>query len=324
MLDDFAHIAKRLEIAVTGGQSPVGDDCAENAGMGIQLNWDEVHSAPLASATVMLLRDARDGVQVLMMRRHGDSQVLGGAHVFPGGKLDPADRLADASILEQSPQQLQQALGQFDLDAPSAAALYVAALRETFEECGLLLCQGVSAPVVQQVREQLDAGESFFATVQRLGLQMQSSQVVPWSRWITPRVPTVSNKRFDTRFFAALAPTEQEARHDEHEATELVWLSPRQALEHYWQRQIELAPPQIMTLAHLARFERVTDLLERACSTPPALIEPQPFELEGERAVCYPGDAHHSVAEPAWPGPTRLIYRNQRFEPEGGLAALLA
>lgn len=292
--------------------------------MVIELNSVEVHSAPLASATVMLLRDAGDGVEVLMMRRHGDSQVLGGAHVFPGGKLDASDRLADAGILEQPPHQLQRALGQAELDAPSAAALYVAALRETFEECGLLLCQGVSASVLQQVREQLGAGQSFATALRRLGLQMQTPQVLPWSRWITPRVPTVTNKRFDTRFFVALAPSDQEARHDEHEATELVWLSPRLALERYWLRQMELAPPQIMTLAHLARFERTADLLAQARSTPPALIEPEPFELEGQRAVCYPGDARHSVAMRAWPGPTRLIYRNQRFEPEGGLEALLA
>lgn len=292
--------------------------------MAIQLNWDEVHGAPLASATVMLLRDADGGIEVLMMRRHGDSQVLGGAHVFPGGKLDPADRLADAALLEQPAHELQQALGQVELEASSAAALYVAALRETFEECGLLLCHGVSKPLLQQLREQLAAGASFVATLRRLGLQMQSRQLVPWSRWITPRVPSVSNKRFDTRFFVALAPPAQQARHDGREATELVWLSPRLALQHYWQRQIELAPPQIMTLAHLARFERVADLLERARHTPPALIEPEPFELDGQRAVCYPGDARHSVVGRAWPGPTRLVYRNQRFEPEGGLAALLA
>lgn len=292
--------------------------------MAIQLNWDEVHSAPLASATVMLLRDADGGVQVLMMRRHGDSQVLGGAHVFPGGKLDPSDHEVDAALLDQPLQRLPLALGQTELEAPRAAALYMAALRETFEECGLLLCHGASAMVVQQVRDHLEAGVSFAAVLRRLGLRMQSSQLLPWSRWITPRVPSVSNKRFDTRFFVALAPPEQEARHDAHEATELVWLSPRLALEHYWQHQIELAPPQIMTLAHLARFERAAAVLERARSTPPALIEPQPFELEGQRAVCYPGDACHSVAARAWPGPTRLIYRNRRFEPEGGLAALLA
>lgn len=292
--------------------------------MAIQLNWDEVHSAPLASATVMLLRDARHGVEVLMMRRHGDSQVLGGAHVFPGGKLDPSDHEVDAALLDQPLQHLPLALGQTELDPQRAAALYMAALRETFEECGLLLCHGASAMVVQQVRDHLAAGVSFASALRRLGLRMQTRELVPWSRWITPRVPTVSNKRFDTRFFVALAPPEQEACHDAREATELVWLSPRLALEHYWQRQIELAPPQIMTLAHLARFERAADLMERARSTPPALIEPQPFEVEGQRAVCYPGDRRHSVATRAWPGPTRLIYRNQRFEPEGGLAALLA
>ncbi len=291
--------------------------------MAIEINSQEVHGAPQASATVMLLRDSASGPEVLMMRRHTDSNVLGGVHVFPGGKLDPPDLLTDAALLDRSPQQLQQALNQDGLDARTAAALHVTALRETFEECGLLLCRDLAPDVLQQARQRIRAGHGFVAILRQLGLALETSQLAPWSRWITPRVPSVSNKRFDTRFFVAQAPLGQEALHDDHEATETVWLNPRLALRQYWERRIELAPPQIMSLRQLACFDGVAELLAAARGRAPALIEPEPFDQDGQRVICYPGDPRHSVSQPAWSGPTRLIYRNQRFEPEGGLAALL-
>ncbi|MFZ4480360.1 MAG: NUDIX hydrolase [Rhodoferax sp.] len=291
--------------------------------MAIEINSDEVHSAPLPSATVMLLRDSAHGPEVLMMRRHGNSNVLGGVHVFPGGKLDPPDCSVDAALLDQPLHRLHQALNQSDLDERTAAGLHVAALRETFEECGLLLCRGASPDVVRQAQQLARAGQGFLATVQQLGLALQTRELAPWSRWITPRVPSVSNKRFDTRFFVAQAPHSQQARHDEHEATETVWLNPRAGLQQYWDGRIDLAPPQIMSLSQLSHFGSVADLMAAARGRSPALIEPEPFDQDGQRVICYPGDPRHRVAEPAWPGPKRLIYRNRRFEPEGGLAALL-
>ena len=295
----------------------------DNATMALEIHSTEVHTAPLASATVMLLRDSALGPEVLMMRRHGNSNVLGGVHVFPGGKLDGADGEVAEELFDQPLQHLLQALKQEDLDAKTAAALYITALRETFEECGLLLCDGVAPQVLLQARALLRDGQAFAAVLQQLGLPLQTRHLVPWSRWITPRVPSVSPKRFDTRFFVAQAPQGQEALHDDHEATETVWLSPAQALRQYWERQIELAPPQILSLSQLARFDSVAAVLAAARNRPPALIEPSPFDQDGQRVICYPGDPRHPVAERAWPGPTRLTFRNTRFEPEGGLAALL-
>ncbi len=291
--------------------------------MAIEIHSEEVHTAPLASATVMLLRDSALGPEVLMMRRHGNSNVLGGVHVFPGGKMDGADGEVAQDLFDQPLQHLLQALQQEDLDAKTAAALYVTALRETFEECGLLLCDGVAPEVLLQARALLSTGQGFMGVLQQLGLPLQTRQLVPWSRWITPRVASLTHKRFDTRFFVARAPQEQEALHDDHEATETVWLSPAQALRQYWDNQIEMAPPQILTLSQLAHFADVAAVLTTARSRPPALIEPSPFDQEGQRVICYPGDPRHPVAERAWSGPTRLTFRNARFEPEGGLAALL-
>ncbi len=291
--------------------------------MVIEINSDEVLTAPMASATVMVLRDSPNGPEVLMMRRHGNSSVLGGAHVFPGGKLDPQDLQADPAVLDQTPARLRDALGEPALDETLAAGLHLAALRETLEECGLLLADRIDPEALREAETRLRAGEGFVSTLTALGLPLQTARLVPWSRWITPRVPSVTRSRFDTRFFLAQAPAGQEARHDDHEATETLWVLPAAGLRQYWEGAIDLAPPQIMSLSQLAHFGSVAALMVAARHRRPPLVEPEAFDLEGERVICYPGDPRHSVAERAWPGPTRLAYRNRRFEPQGGLAALL-
>ncbi|MEO7953490.1 MAG: NUDIX hydrolase, partial [Polaromonas sp.] len=94
------------------------------------------------------------------------------------------------------------------------------------------------------------------------------------------------------------------------------------ALEQYWSGQIELAPPQIMSLAHLARHANVRSVLTAAEARRPPVIQPERLDIDGGSVICYPGDAGHSVREQALPGPTRLCYRNKRFEPVEGFEAL--
>jgi hypothetical protein len=134
----------------------------------------------------------------------------------------------------------------------------------------------------------------------------------------------VSNKRFDTRFFLATLPPGQTARHDNLEATESVWLRPRDALQQYWHGAIDLAPPQIMTLAHLSHYPTVAWLRARRQGRLPALIAPEAIHVDGVRVTCYPGDEQHPVSVRAMPGPTRLAYRNRRFEPAGGFDGLFS
>ncbi|WP_304876862.1 hypothetical protein [Pseudotabrizicola sp.] len=296
----------------------------DNAHMAIPINSDTVHTPPVPSATVMVVRDGPGGLEVLLVRRHGNSGVLGGVHVFPGGKLDMGDQQVGPSALDQPAAALVQSLGEPGLDLSTALGLHVAALRETFEECGLLLGQPGAVPgLVQQVRAHTRAGTGFVAALQQLGLPLAASCLLPWSRWITPRVPSITNKRFDTRFFVAPAPHGQVAEHCTFEATEAVWMAPRTGLERYWAGEIELAPPQIMTLSQFSRLRSVAQVLAAARSRPPALIAPESFDEDGCRVICYPGDPRHSVPERVWAGPTRLTYRNQRFEADGGLTALL-
>jgi len=272
---------------------------------------------PRPASSVILLRDAADGPEVLLLRRHGQSEVLAGNFVFPGGKVDRADAGLDPDRHIDAPVQLlHERLGESAVDAATAAGLYVAAVRETFEECGLLLAADASPASSTEAAAMLADGRDFNAVLSALGLRLQCSALAPWSRWITPvKSP---HKRFDTRFFAVRAPAEGVARHDGREMTETLWLRPRQALQGYWDGAMSLAPPQIMTLAHLARFGSVDAALADAQARRPALIEPHILGEMDARVMCYPGDEAHPVRERAMPGPLRLFTRGPRVEPQDG------
>ncbi|MEO9230730.1 MAG: NUDIX hydrolase [Devosia sp.] len=237
---------------------------------------------PLRSAaTVMLLRDGLAGMEVLLLKRHMRSDVHGGVHVFPGGKVDEADGEAARQRFGDG-MALQPAFGDAGITPAHGATLYIAALRELAEEC---------AVVIEDV-----------------------AAMHPHSRWITPQ-PSTSPKRFDTWFFLALLPVGAIPQHDNHEAVESVWLRPRDALRRYWDGSIQLAPPQIMSLAALARHDTAQDALMAAHAARPPCVQPEHIGEGEERLLAFPGDPAHSVAQAAIPGPTRLIWRAQRYEP---------
>lgn len=287
----------------------------------MELNTQIPTAPPRDAATVVMLRDTTQGLEVFLVQRHTSSDVMGGAYVFPGGKLDTADtELNPEHYLDQSPTLLHAALGEPGIGVHTATGLYVAAVREAFEESRVLFAQNAAG--AQSVQTALQHGAlPFNQLLADLSLRLQTRQMLPWSRWITPRMPSISAKRFDTRFFVAAVPADQEAHHDEHETTASVWLRPRTALEQYWSGQMELAPPQIMSLAQLARHDTVHSVLQAARLRAPPCILPESFNDNGERSICYPGDPRHSVLQRALPGPTRVTWRNRRFEPEGGFEA---
>ena len=287
----------------------------------MELNTTRIEGPPAPSATVVLLRDAGEDLEVFLLRRHGQSDVLGGAYVFPGGKVDPEDR-EWAQRLDCAPEQLHALLGEPELAPDEAAGLFVTAIRELFEETGVLLAD-VTPAQAREAWATLRTGPRFDELLAPLGVRLQAAALLPWSRWITPALSSVGRKRFDTRFFVATVPPGQQATHDEHEATESLWLPPRAALQQYWDGQIELAPPQIMSLSHLARHRSVASVRAGAAARRPPCIRPEPRDVDGTRVLCYPGDPWHSEPVRALPGPTRLAWRNKRFEPDAGLAILL-
>ncbi|MBC7435873.1 MAG: NUDIX hydrolase [Bdellovibrionales bacterium] len=291
----------------------------------MDLNFTAVTTPPRAAATVVMLRDAERGMEVFLLKRHGLSDVLGGAYVFPGGKVDGRDAELDMQAhLDEAPHALHARLNEPEINALTAAGLYVAALREAFEESGVLYAHETNALLAGRATELLREGHAFDEMLALLRLKLQASRLAPWSRWITPVIPSVSTKRFDTRFFVAGVPMDQVAVHNDRESTESVWIAPRTALEQYRDGLIELAPPQIMSLAHLSRHTSVQSVMDQATRRLPPVIQPEPFDDAGTRTICYPGDARHTVHECALPGPTRLLYRNKRFDPPDGFESLFA
>jgi len=198
------------------------------------------------AASLLLLRDGAQGLEVLMVRRaerEGDRR--GGAAVFPGGMLDPRDRQAHAHGLGPDDRAASRELGV----AEGGLDYLIAAVRETFEEVGLLLAEGNADPSALPIwRQRLQAGSAGVAEFcAATGLRLDLRGLVYFSHWLTP--PGAA-KRFDTRFFAALAPTGQEAEADGTESVELMWLTPAQALDR--ERGLKLLPVTRRLLSDLA------------------------------------------------------------------------
>jgi 8-oxo-dGTP pyrophosphatase MutT (NUDIX family) len=271
----------------------------------------------------MLLRDApatQGSIEVFMVQRHGLSDVLGGAFVFPGGKID-ADDAAPALLARlhgASAQELAARLGEPD-DHAAGAAMVTGAMRETFEEAGVLHFLGRDAgrspsrAALQEARAKLNAGQAFSAVVAELDVQLDAAALAPWARWVTP---DIAPKRFDARFFFAAMPPDQEAIFDPHETTEGRWVKPAEALELFLngaEDAFPLAPPTYKTLESLANFATVQAALTAARSRIPPIIMPVAHKIDGERVLAFPGDSLHPVSTPALDGETRLVWKGTRF-----------
>lgn len=287
-----------------------------------------IDTPPRDAASVVLLRDSAAGPQALLLRRHTQSAVLGGAYVFPGGKLERGDSSpATQARLDAPVAALHAALGEAALPPDMAAGLFVAALREAFEESGVLLATRAGQPLEPATRQQalaaVRAGKPFATLLAQHDWQLDTHALAPWSRWITPRRPAMMNRRFDTRFFLAAVPDAQEAQQDDHEVTEARWLTPRAALAEYREGRIDMAPPQILSLLHLSSYGSVAAALADARTRPPPLVEPHTLQHGAERMMCYPGDPQYPVAGPVLTHPTRLLWRDGRFQPPEGFGPWL-
>jgi len=205
------------------------------------------------AATVVLLRDRTDGVEAFMVVRHHQIDFASGALVFPGGSLDKADEAIAANA---------------DLCAPCGVsdvellAFRIAAIREAFEECGVLLARRPGAanllpaaelaPIEQKWRAGLNDGSlSFFDLLTQEGLVLATDAMIPYAHWITPEgMP----KRFDTWFFLAVAPDDQLALHDGHEAVDSVWLTAQEALDGAASGKYTVIFPTERNLFKMAQF----------------------------------------------------------------------
>lgn len=268
---------------------------------------------PKPASTVVLARDcAQGGIEVFLVQRHGGMGFMGGMHVFPGGKIsadDGSERMR-ALIVDHERQHARHCVWGSDVPAPESLARAVAAVRETFEEAGVLLAEPAALArahaLLAGLRSRVLAGESFVALLEHAELTLELGVLQPLSRWITP---AGERQRFDTTFYVARAPDDQLADHDRTESVAGEWLTPEQAAEAARNGRIRLAPPTALTLESLAGAASVDAALALAAGRPPPTVLPILKAIDSDLVILYPGDPEHPVKTPAFAGPTRRVLR---------------
>ncbi|RMD85028.1 MAG: NUDIX domain-containing protein [Candidatus Dadabacteria bacterium] len=275
---------------------------------------------PRDASTVLLLRDGRQGLEVFMVKRSSELGFLGGHHVFPGGAVDPsdADPIYERFLLGFDAERVAE---RFGMKEPGRARAHVvAALRELFEESGILLAAprgavGSLAPTaryLQEARRRVARGELSFADfLSRLGVHLAADRLHYFAHWVTPES---GSRRFDTRFFLARMPEGQHAEHDRGETIDGEWVRPADALARYARREIELVPPTICSLDRLRLHETVGEALEAARQLDVVEVIPRIVLVDGDVTILYPGDEDYTSesAGPAEAGKmlNRLILRD--------------
>jgi 8-oxo-dGTP pyrophosphatase MutT (NUDIX family) len=247
--------------------------------------------APRPASTILLLRDnAEHEIEVFMMVRHHEIEFSSGALVFPGGSVEKRD----LEIIEKS----ELYSGGDGLEAGDLS-FRIAAIRETFEESGILLVrpQGSkalieakrAAEIEAKNRAALSEGKTSFADVLAgNGLVLALDELVPYAHWITPEgMP----KRFDTWFFLAAAPPEQVGAHDGRESTDSIWLSPREALAGSQSGRFKLPFPTTRNLIKLGKQPHVKAALDEATGKPIVTVMPVMIRLDGRRQLRIPKEA---------------------------------
>lgn len=276
------------------------------------------------ASTVMVLRESEETLEVFMVKRHFKMAFMANAYVYPGGKLDDEDM--DAAALEHitgaTVEDLADELRLQD-DPGRAAGLYLAAIRETFEESGFFLARrkgddawvnllGDDEAKFADYRAKLNAYEmSLTEVARRESLVFPIERLRFFAHWITP---SFESRRFDTRFFVARAPQRQNPLHDDKESTDSVWITPHEAL-----RRADsdpgtffLAPPTYRTLDQLRQFSTIDEVFAFCENRIPPRILPH-LDTSGDTPVLllpgdpdFPNDPEYSVAEPVDDDVTRM------------------
>ncbi|MFD2091618.1 NUDIX hydrolase [Blastococcus deserti] len=236
---------------------------------------------PRQAATVLLLRDGRQGLEVYLLRRTKGMPFAGGMTAYPGGGVDPRDGDTDIAWAGPAPERWAEAFG---CDERTARELVCAAVRETFEEAGVLLAgtddgsgaagvvPDVSGDDWEEQRQALLSRElSLAELLAGRGLALRSDLLRPFAHWITP---PVEPRRYDTKFFVAALPVGQEARHVSGEADEAAWLTPAAALAELATGARPMLPPTSHTLGQLAAFPDVAAALAGSPPEPLHAISP--------------------------------------------------
>jgi 8-oxo-dGTP pyrophosphatase MutT (NUDIX family) len=268
-------------------------------------------AAPARSAsTVVLIRPKCGRFEVLLVKRHDTVAFMGGAHVFPGGRVDAADRLEDPErICDGVEDAAARIPGLARIDA---VAHHVAAIRELFEEAGVLLARPAGSERLRELRRDVAAGAITLPELaSREGFRLSLDELIAFAHWVTPENEV---KRFDTRFFVARLPHDQSAVHDDQETIESEWMEPGVALERCRRDEIALPPPTWTTLRLLSKLPSADEVMEWARQRRIVRIQPGFITSGAETILTLPGD-------PAFPPgegfealeETRFILANGRW-----------
>jgi 8-oxo-dGTP pyrophosphatase MutT (NUDIX family) len=254
----------------------------------------------------MLVRDGARGVEVFMLRRNLNSDFVGGAYVFPGGAVDDHDRHEN---LDGVCRGRSDAVASTQLGIDSGGLAYwVAAIRECFEEAGVLLAYDPDGEVMRldepatksrfvEHRRAVDTGERRLVEIcEDEQLQLAVDHMYYFSHWVTPEG---APRRYDTRFFVAAAPEAQEPLHDDHEVIANVWIRPSDALARHRAGEFDLIFPTMRSLETLERFARADDVLDAAAAiqSVPTIL-PRIVEDHGGYRIVLPGDPGYDEIVP--------------------------
>ncbi|GAA4014857.1 NUDIX hydrolase [Streptomyces plumbiresistens] len=267
--------------------------------------------SPKRAATVMLLKDTDAGIAVHMLRRRASMAFAGGAYAYPGGGVDPRDD--DRHVRWAGPTRAWWA-DRLGVDEAAAQAIVCAAVRETYEEAGVLLAGPASDSVVgdttgpdwEEDRAALvDRELSFAEFLDRRGLVLRSDLLGAWTRWITPEF---ESRRYDTWFFVAALPEGQRTRNASTEADRTVWIRPEDAAGSYDKGELLMMPPTIATLRQLSPYGSAAQALAAAPERDltPVLARAR---IEGEQIVL------------SWPGHDEFTKHIPTDLPTGGAPA---
>lgn len=250
------------------------------------------------AATVLILRDGAEGLEVFMLKRNLNSDFVGGAYVFPGGAVDPEDRHDELGPVCEGRTDAE-ASRRLGIDR-GGLAFWVAAIRESFEEAGVLLALDRDGEVVDlddpttaerwaDHRREVDQGRRRLVEVcEAEGLRLDVGGIHYFGHWITPEG---APRRYDTRFFLAAAPPRQTPLHDDHEVIANEWLRPADGLARAAAGELVMLPPTLASLRAIARFATAAEALAAATEIRDVpTILPRVIATDGGMRIALPGD----------------------------------
>jgi 8-oxo-dGTP pyrophosphatase MutT (NUDIX family) len=257
------------------------------------------------ASSVLLLRDSGTGLQVYLLRRRTSMAFAGGMHAFPGGAVDPRD--GDDEELGWLGRPPSWWAGRLATSEAAARGFVCAAVRETFEESGVLLVTGEDGvPAVPagpgwetDRRALVERRLALSDLLDRRGLAIRSDLLAPWAHWVTPRFEP---RRYDTWFFLAELPAGQRARDLSGEADEVAWMRPADAIAAAETGRVSMLPPTWSVLEDLVAYTTVAEALGAAEARPLATVTPGWVDHGGELHLLLPDDPGFPGDDPGFPG----------------------